>query len=208
MNLANKPALGLWVHGDNSGALLNLQVLSAAHTGAGGMGDHYITLDFSGWRYFALVEFESERISELGWPYGHHAYSTYREHVDFGAVESFSLWYNNLPPAGAAACVLSPVKALPLVEAPVRNPVLTVNGVSIKFPVEIPCGASVEFQDMNTCILYGKKGEELARVTPEGGPLVLEPGDNQISFACDANPEAPARARVTIGTFGEPLTGE
>jgi hypothetical protein len=61
---------------------------------------------------------------------------------------------------------------------------------------------------MNTCILYGKKGEELARVTPEGGPLVLEPGDNQISFACDANPEAPARARVTIGTFGEPLTGE
>ncbi len=206
LNLANKPALGLWVHGDNSAALLNLQVLSAAHTGAGGMGDHYITLDFSGWRYFALVEFESERISELGWPYGHHAYSTYREHVEFGAVESFSLWYNNLPPAGAATCALSPVKALPLVEAPVRNPVLTVNGVQLRFPVEIPCGASLEFQDMNTCVLYGKKGEELARVTPEGGPLILEPGDNQVSFTCDANPEAPPRARVTVMTAGDCIT--
>ena len=98
MNLANKPALGVWVHGDNSGALLNLQVLSAAHTGAGGTGDHYITLDFAGWRYFALVEFESERISGLAGR--RQRYSIYREHVEFAAVESFSLWYNNLPPGG------------------------------------------------------------------------------------------------------------
>ncbi len=72
MNIAGKPALGLWVHGDDSGALLNLQVLSARHTAAGGVGDHYITLDFSGWRYFTLVEFESERVMDLGWPYGDH----------------------------------------------------------------------------------------------------------------------------------------
>jgi len=207
MNLADKPALGLWVHGDGSGALLNLQVLSAGHTGAGGTSDHYITLDFSGWRYFTLVEFESERISDLGWPYGN-AYSIYREHVDFGAVESFSLWYNNVPPGGSAACALSPVKALPLVEVPVRNPSISINGVQLRFPVEIPCGASLEFQGTDTCVLYGKKGEELARVTPEGGPLALEPGDNRIVFACDANPEAPARARVTITSTGEALTAE
>lgn len=207
MNLANKPALGLWVEGDNSGALLNLQVLSAAHTTAGGTGDHYITLDFSGPRYFTLVEFESERIPELGWPYGN-AYSIYREHVDFGAVESFSLWYNNLPPGGEVRCTLGPVKALPLVEAPVRNPVLTINGVQMRFPVEIPSGASLEFQGMDACVLYGKKGEELARVTPEGGPLMLEPENNQVVFACDANPEAPARARVTISSLGEALAAE
>jgi len=59
---------------------------------------------------------------------------------------------------------------------------------------------------MNTCVLYGKKGEELSRVTPEGGPLVLEPGANQISFACDANQEAPARARVAVMAVGEYIT--
>ena len=91
----------------------------------------------------------------------------------------------------------------PLVEAPVRNPSLTINGVQLRFPVEIPCGASLEFQGTDTCVLYGKKGEELARVTPEGGPLVLEPGDNRIVFACDANTEAPARARVTVMSVGD-----
>ncbi|HEX73127.1 MAG TPA: hypothetical protein ENN65_07410, partial [Candidatus Hydrogenedentes bacterium] len=44
MNIKDKPALGVWVHGDGSGALLNLQLLSARYTGAGAVGDHYITL--------------------------------------------------------------------------------------------------------------------------------------------------------------------
>ena len=74
-----------------------------------------------------------------------------------------------------------------------RNPVLTINGVQLRFPVETR-GASLEFQDMNTCVLHGKEREELAQVTPEGGLLLLEPGDNQITFACDANPKhLPAR---------------
>ncbi|MFA7692268.1 MAG: hypothetical protein GX117_07750 [Candidatus Hydrogenedentes bacterium] len=207
LNLANKPALGVWVHGDCSGALINLQVLSAAYTGDGGTGDHYITLDFSGWRYFSLVEFESERISDLAWPYGN-IYSIYREGVDFKAVESFSLWCNNLPPQEEMACALSPVKALPLVDLPLRNPVLTINGVELRFHVEILCGTSLELHDANTWILYGKKGEELARGTAEGEVPILEEGANQIRFAWDINGDVEARARVTLRSLGGTLAAD
>lgn len=205
LNLSTRPALGLWVEGDNSGAIINLQVLSAAHTGAGGIGDHYITLDFLGKRYFALVEFESERIADMGWPYGH-PYHTYREHVDFSSVESFSLWCSHIPPGGTVRCLLSPIKALPLKETSVQNPVLTVNGHTIQFPADIPSGAYLEWDSgIGMGIVYGKKGEELTRVTPVGETPVFEPGDNSIRFSCLENPEAPPRARVTFFTQGELL---
>ena len=204
LNIDGKPALGLWVHGDNSGALLNLQQLSARHTTAGGVGDHYITLDFSGWRYFTLVEFESENVMQLGWPYGD-SYSVYREHVDYKAIESFSLWLNNVPPGGNTTCLLSPIKALPLVETPVNQPSVTINGVTIKFPVEIPVGASLEFRGMDNCFLYGKKGELLAEVKPEGEVLLLGQGDNDVVFSCDGEGGVPPRARVTVVAVGEVL---
>lgn len=205
LNIDGKPALGVWVHGDNSGALLNLQQLSARHTAAGGIGDHYITLDFTGWRYFTLVEFESENVMKLGWPYGD-SYSVYREHVDYKAVESFSLWLNNLPPGGNVDCLISPVKALPLVEIPMRNPVLTINGATIKFPAEIPVGASLEFVGAGACYLYGKKGELLAEITPEGTVPLLNPGENTIQFSCNSGEENNPRARVTIIAAGDVLS--
>ena len=207
LNMANKPALGLWVHGDGSGALLNLQTLSARHNAAGGTGDHYIALNFTGWRYFTLVEMESERISEYVWPYGDH-YSIYREHIDFGAIESFSLWFNDLPPGGSAVCAISPVKALPLVEVPLKNPTVSVNGVSMTFPVEIPCGASLEFSGDGDGILYGLKGEELARVTPQGEVALLETGENSVAFVAEGGEGPIARARVTVRMFGKSLISE
>ena len=200
LNIDGKPALGLWVHGDNSGALLNLQQLSARHTTAGGIGDHYITLGFSGWRYFTLVEFESENVMSLGWPYGD-SYSVYREHVDYKAIESFSLWLNNVPPGGSVNCLISPIKALPLVEIPVRNPALTINGTTIKFPVEIPVGASLEFRGMDSCFLYGKKGELLAEVKPEGEIPVMQAGDNTVTYSVYAEDKV-SRALVTLFTVG------
>jgi hypothetical protein len=63
-----------------------------------------------------IVEFESARVTDFQWPYGD-SYSIYREHVDFGAVESFSLWYNNLPPGENVSCAVGPVTAMPLAGA-------------------------------------------------------------------------------------------
>lgn len=204
-SLAGRPALGLWVHGDGSGALLNLQYLSARHTGAGGLGDHYLRLDFEGWRYCALVDFEGERVADFVWPYGDH-YSIYREHVDFGAVESFAIWCNDVPPGARVECRLGPVKALPLVELPVRTPAVTINGATVTFPVEIPCGGSLEFRGMDDCILYGPQGEERARVVPVGMPPLLQSGANTVSFTCRAEGDVVPRARVVVMAAGEPFT--
>ena len=59
LNLNEHQGLGVWVKGDGSGALLNLRTESPRHMSMGARGDHFIKLDFEGWRYFELVEIES-----------------------------------------------------------------------------------------------------------------------------------------------------
>lgn len=204
LNIGNQPALGVWVKGDGKGELLNLQVLSSRNNAAGGIGDHYITVDFTGWRYFDLVEFEGGHIEDFVWPYGD-SYATYREHVDFGAVESFSLWCNNLPPGEPFECLIGPVKALPIVKARLANPTVTINGVTLEFPVEMESGSYLEFNGMDDCVLYGPEGQVLARVTAKGSMPTLQPGENKVEFTCTGLDGANPRARVTVTTLGEPL---
>ncbi len=200
LNLDKHRALGVWVHGDGSGALLNLQLRSPGHL-AHGFGDHYVLLDFSGWRYFDLIEHEGARISDYVWPYGG-AYGIYREDIHHGHIEGLSLWLNNVPEGGEARCMMRPIKALPVVPCVLRRPRVRIGDQTVVFPVEIETGAYLEFRSMTNCKLYAPDGELRAEITPEGQHPVLRSGQNAIAFECDS-PESGARAHVTVITRGE-----
>jgi len=206
MNLSQHQALGVWVHGDGQGEVLNLQLRSPQHLVAG-IGDHYVIVDFTGWRYFELIEPEGERFEDYAWPY-EGGYAIYRELVDYSAVASLSLWYNNLPAGKPATCYLSPVKALPLVEAKLRNPSVTIGGKTIVFPTQVETGCYLEFRSMTDCKLYGRDGAVLAEVQPQGEAPGLAAGANEVMFNCDAVENgANPRAYVTVISHGEPLSG-
>ena len=204
-DVSGRQALGVWVCGDGQGELLSFQWGNPSYV-IRGRGDRFVVADFTGWRYFELIEPEGERIAEYSWPSGAHAYDIYREGVSFAHVDSLSIWYNNLPEGKKVACCLSPVRALPLAKGKLRNPAIKVGDQAITFPVEIESGQYLEFRSLTDCKLYGEKGELLREVRPEGPVPVLEPGDNPIVFECNAVPEAPdPRARVTLISQGEPL---
>ncbi len=205
LNIAKQQGLGVWVYGDGQGELLNLQMRSPEHTANLGYGDHYIPVDFSGWRYFELVEIEGGHIADFAWPYSGNNYAVYREAVDFGQIESFSLWYNLLPQGKPARCYLSPIKALPLVKSKLSQPKLTLGGKTLVLPVDLESGSYLEFHSMTDCKLYGAKGDLLAEVVPQGEAPVLESGENMVEFACDAPAGLNVRARVTFMPQGEPF---
>lgn len=200
LDLSGQQALGLWVHGDGRGEVLNLQQTSPAHL-SHAIADHYITIDFTGWRCFSLVEPEVARHADYAWPYGG-AYAIYRESIRPGAVETLSLWYNNIPPKETVTCCLSPIRALPVMPHTLRDPALTVGGKTIRFPVEIETGQFLEFHAAGQCTLYGPKGEELRRVTPVGDVPRLAAGENQVEFACQAAAGVSPRAYITVITQG------
>lgn len=225
IDLSSKQALGVWVHGDGSGAILNVQLRSPLHISEA-IGEHYIKLDFTGWRYFELIEPEGERFADYSWPYNRPeaqwnntfnevegqqphwilgCYYIYRESVNFGKVEQLSLWYNNLTSGKPVTTYLSPIKALPLVSGKLVNPKITVGGRAITFPVEIESGCYLEFNSMTDCKLYGPQGALIRDVKPEGDAPVLERGDNAVSFDCTGLPGINPRARVTVISEDAPL---
>ena len=201
VNLGGHQALGVWVHGDGRGEVLNLQLTSPAHL-SHGIGDHYIPIDFTGWRYFELIEPEGERYADYKWPYGG-LYSIYRESVYFNAIRRLGLWYNNLPPGKEVACHLSPIRAVPLAESKLINPAVTIGSRTLTFEAEIATGSYLEFNSTSDCKLYGPQGELIREVTCQGDAPLFAAGPNQASFHAETPSGLRARANVTLISHGE-----
>lgn len=205
LNLETLQALGLWIEGDAQGELVAVRLESPRHMAFGAVADRYVTVDFTGRRTLTLVETESSRWSDFQWNDGKHAYNVYRETVNFAAIESVSVWLQNLPPGQEVRCRLGPIKALPMLPGALGNPTLTVNGVRCTFPADLSPGSWLEFDGTGDARLYASKGEPIGQVTPQGQPLALRPGLNTFGFSCAPASSPPPRARVTIFSRGETL---
>ncbi len=203
INLSNHQGLGIWVNGDGKGEVMNVQLRSPAHVSRA-YGEHYILINFTGWRYFELIEPDTQHYTDCAWPYGG-AYELYRESLNYSAVESLALWYNNLPPGKVVACQLRPIKAIPLSKSKIVNPTLIVNGKSISLLTEIESGCYLEFRSLSNCKLYGTQGQLLRDVKIAGEIPLVQEGDNSIEFTCKTPTCVKSRAYITVTTQGEPL---
>jgi hypothetical protein len=206
LDLQKNQGLGVWVKGDGNGELLNLRIESPSNISLGGRGDHFIKIDFTGWRYFELVEIESSRFNDYMWPDEYfNVYNSYFYTVRFNTVDKLQLWYNNLPAGKGVSCTLGPVKALPLVNITITNPSVTIGGETVVFPVTMESGMFLEMNSENDCKLYGSKGELLSEVKIKGKIPRLDSGENEVSFTCESSREISSRVQVTVIGEGRPL---
>jgi hypothetical protein len=208
LNLEKNQALGVWIHGDGNGELLNLRIESPEHISYGARGDHFVKVDFKGWRCFELVEFESSEFSNYMWPQqaaSFYVYDSYRHRIDFKNVDKLQLWYNNLPAGKEIKCMIGPVKALPMVPVTIENPLVSIGGEKIVFPVRMESGMVLELNAPDDCKVYGPKGELLEEVILGGKIPDLVPGENEITFSCIGPEGMNARVQVTVIRAGEPL---
>jgi hypothetical protein len=214
LNLYNR-GIGLWVHGDGSGAVLNVQ-LKSTEAAAGGRAEHYVNLDFEGWRYVELVEPESARLGEFGWPYSkRHAdwkgevpfgevLHDYILWVNYGAIAELNLWLNNVPDGTSAECVVGSVSAVPLKGVGLASPKLTINGTVLDLPVTLNSGDYLEVEPSGAGTLYSGLGETLQTLILPEPPLLL-PGSNTLALEFADQPGT--RARVTLSLLGSPVPG-
>ena len=203
-SLAGAGALGVWVKGDGKGALLNIQ-LGTPREYMHALSDHYVTLDFSGWRYVVLLLRERDvgRMSDYEWPYGGH-YDMYRNPLDMAHIGEVNLYLNDLPAGGSTEVVVGPIRALAARPAKLKDPVLTVNGHKLAMPVTLESGDFLEVDAAGGCAHYDDNGDLLAMVRPTtaGDWPVLRPGANTVEFACERPVGLDARAEVTLIASG------
>ncbi len=217
LSLAGR-GLGLWIEGDGQGAVLNFQVKSPDCLG-GGLQDHYVTMDFTGRRYVELIEPESERLVQYGWPYASrrtewahkgvsvgNVYKSIVTWADTGHVETLTVGCINLPVGKTVNCRISPIKSLPIKKAKVVNPSVTAGNASLMFPVTLESGDYLEFRSVEDCKVYDVGGEMREVVVPEGVIPTMEQGENTLSLGMAESQNQPRpRLRVTAITSGEPF---
>ena len=201
-------AMGLWVKGDGSGALLNVQIRSPREYHAC-ISDHYIDLDFVGWRYIELLlrERDSERLSNYVWPYsgagGSHA--VYRNSVNRQRISEVNLLLNEIPAGGEVDILISPIRSLPTRRASLVNPSLEIGGSKVTFPVTVESGQYIELESMDDCVLYDERGDLVRRFRPQADRLpTLAEGHSAVRFDSERPEGLNARAEVTVITLGPP----
>ena len=198
-------AIGLWFHGDGKGEVLNVQLANPPQYYRT-LDEHYVVVDFTGWRYFALPlrERDADRYHLYQWPYRGH-YAVYRAPLVRNHVSELNLYFNNLPRGENVRCYLSPIKALRVAEIELRNPSLEVGGKRLVFPVALRSGSYVEMLSPSDCRHYDARGALVGKVAPRGEIPTLAPGDNEVRFTCEAPRGYHARASVTVITAGQPF---
>lgn len=207
LDLSKHQALGVWIYGDGQGEIVNFRLQSPHHI-TGAFADHFVVVDFTGWRYIELIETESTRYDEYIWQRGEGGfggYYVYREAIQFKTVETLSIWFNNLPANKNVTCFISPVKAMPMVSAKLVNPSVIINGGRLMFPAEMESGSYLEFYSSSDCKLYGPNGELLADIRLAGEIPDVPSGANEIQFSVDNGSDTNVRANVTVITYGDVL---
>ena len=201
-------ALGLWVHGDGKGEVLNVQ-LSNPREYSHAYAEHYVKIDFEGWRYVELLlrERDSGRYHDYTWPY-FSQHGIFRTRLTKDHIHELNLYLNNIPADGTAEVLLSPIKALRIVPAVLRNPEVRVGAARIVLPVALDSGHYVELESMDDCRVYDARGVLLQRLRLPGPAPVLVPGENEIAFSCQGLEGRRARAEVTVVSSGPALRGK
>ena len=201
-------ALGVWIHGDGKGELLNFQLTNARQRSLV-YDDHHVSVDFTGWRYceFLLRERDAHRHSHYVWPYAGHS-TIYRRPLKRKFIDQLNVYFNDLPPQDSATCYLSPIKALRTKAVTLHNPAVEIGPHRIVFPTDLPSGSYLEFESESDCRLYDERGKPIGRVRPQGKRPLMAAGDNRVTWTCEGLEGYRSRANVTLISHGMPFGGE
>ena len=197
LNLSGHRRLGLWVKGEGKGGILNVQLLQGH-----GYRDHYIGLDYEGWRYHELMVAEADRYYEHKWPYSwiDVLYWTFR----YGQIKAINLYYNGLPAESETSCLIGRIEALREGDGPLVSPSLEVAGKRLTIPVSLQPEEYVEIDWEGECRHFEPNGGVLGEPVPVG-EIELPAGGVELAFSCEAADGRSAHAEVTVCSQGEPV---
>lgn len=209
VNFQDRAALGVWVHGDGSGALLNFQLSNPLHYWPT-CDEHYVKLDFQGWRYMELLlrERDADDFHRYVWPYGSYYAIVYRSPLIRDHVSELNLYVNEVPAKGKMTCLISPIRVLPLAPIKLAQLALELNGRRVTFPIVLTSGGYLEFDGQGDVRVYDERGKLIQTVAVQGDVPVVNPGTNTIHLSYEAEvPEGVhPRAKVTVITMGDPIS--
>ena len=129
----------------------------------------------------------------------------YHAHLNYAQIGGLRIAMNNLPQGKKVKVMIGAIRAISHKETSLKNPVVSLAGREIAFPVKLASGHMLEFTPPRTYTVYDKKGDIITSDELEHDAPSLKSGANEIVFTCEPSTDAKVHARVTITTAGEAL---
>ena len=201
VDLSKHLGVGVWVFGDGGNQQINIRFDSPHHL-VSGHTDHFIDVDFNGWRYFSLAQADNGTRPNVNWPIScGDIYSEFREKVHYNCISEVHLMIVGDP----KNLRFRTVKALPIREEHLVDPTLEINGQIMTFEGKIKNGHYMEYTPGNRAAVYDSLGHEISEMKPSVEQVEIPHGNSTVRFSGKTESGKPATVRVTIRTNGKPL---
>lgn len=206
LDLKGRLGIGVWVKGDGSGAILNVELQNAREF-MYAYDANIVKLDFTGWRYYVFLNRERDGYewAKHKWPFGGY-YAVWGNDQAPEHIHHVGFWLNDVPAGGRTEVELSDIRLLAETRPPLKDGRLAVNGGEWPLPFTLEAGDYAELEG-TVWTRYDRYGEPLERAKAAKA-IELRAGTNDFAFS-------PARAEVTVfqlgesqAAFMEPLTAE
>jgi hypothetical protein len=148
VNLASHRGLGMWVTGDQSGAILLIVV---------GARDYVVPIDFQGRRYIEIPN------GEVAWARGDWGWRMETKANHYDRVREVKIGFGQLPPRATASVKVENLTALREMPVALRDPVLRLGRGEIRARGSIPSGSFLQYAGGDHATLFdenwNKRGE-------------------------------------------------
>nr|MBQ4318003.1 hypothetical protein [Clostridia bacterium] len=202
--------VGVWIKGDGKGEIINIRLKSPVHI-AKGNNDHFIKVDFEGWRYFNFYEYQNCEMKPEDWAPQQMEYKVYTDVRSFYAAYTSVMHYENIETInvmtnkpGDYDIRLRPIKALPEKELTLVNPSVTINGQKITFLTELKSRTFIDYYpETGKAAVRNFRGEVIAEPEVVGEAPVMVPGTNIVEVNDSSDCPYMKRTAITLRTYGE-----
>lgn len=204
LDLSKNLAMGMWIYGDGQGEKINIRVESPSHL-VSGHTDHFVTVDFTGWRFVRFAEAQNGLGGDENWPVPCGGiYGEYREKVHYNAVSAVHL----MVIGEGGGLKFRTLKALPIVSYELINPTLQIGDQTFGFNASIASGHYLEYDpkiDSANAVVRDPSGNVVSQAPAQKEFSPIPAAKSTATFSAETSADAPLRAKVTVRTLGEPL---
>ena len=196
----SRRGIGLWVRGDGSGSVLDVQLRVPREIGEQ-IADHMFTIDFTGWKYLetSIRERTPALAREYVWDDSDTGYRRFLSELNMLHVGEVNILLNNLPADGDVGIALSDVRMMGTFDAVFEDAEVTLGGIREQVPFAVVSGeyATRESDGWRHWDIEGNlKAFSSAR------PITLPAGGTMLSFSVTPPKDGTARARICAFAIG------
>jgi len=206
----NNMAIGVKVKGTGvDGDALLISVKGSSSSGVdSGRTDHFIDLNFEGWREFVLidadnVDYDVSKYEFYGIETRWATYDTYRNIPPYGNITSVTV---NANTTSATKAQIGDIVAYTHVEAPVENPTVTIGSSSITFNCTVKGGEYIEYYPETGKATLFHNAEQTKEDIAVTGSVKVPKGSFTATYSGTSKTNAPVRAKLVIGLSGQEVT--